>query len=108
MVHGVANHVHDGVANAVHNGLVHLCALTDERQLSTLIQLFAHVADNTVHFLEGIGHGNHPQGHGDILQFIRQLAELTRIFREDIKVQPLQVRRRSHHGLCNDDLSNNS
>ena len=107
MVHGVADHVHNGVANAVYNGFVYLRVLADKRQLSTLIKLFTHITDNSVHLLEGIGHGNHPQGHGDILQFIRQLAELACVFGENIKVQPLQVGGSSHHGLCNDDLSNN-
>ena len=105
VVHGVADHVHDGVSDGVHDGLVHLGVLAHQGELHLLVQLFAHIPDDAVHLLEGVGHRNHPQGHGHVLQLVRKLAQLPGGLGEGVQMQALQVRRAGDHGLGNDDLA---
>ena len=105
MVHGVADNVHDGVADAVHNGLVNFRLLTHQRELGLLVELFAHIPHDAVHFLEGGGYGNHAQGHGHILKLIRELAQLTGGFGKLIQAKTLQFRGGGDHGFGDDNLA---
>ena len=77
VVHRIADNVHDRVADVVNDRLVKLCIFPDQGQTHVFVQSFSHVPDDPVHLLEDAGDRNHPQGHGDILQIIRQLAELS-------------------------------
>ena len=78
--------MHDGIADAVHDGFVHLGFFTDQRQVGLLAQLLAHVPDDAVHLLERAGYRDHPQRHGDVLQFVGKLAQLPRGFCKGIQL----------------------
>ena len=106
VVHGVANDMHEGIANAVHDGLVDLRVLADQRQSGAFVQFLAHIADDPLHLLEGRQHRHHPQGHGNILQLVSQLAQLAGGLGKVVQLQILQVRRRRDHRLRDDDLAN--
>ena len=77
VIHTVADKMHDRILNAVHDVLIHLGVLSDDRKAHVLIQALLHIAHDAVHLLEHAGDGNHPERHGDILQIISQLAQLT-------------------------------
>ena len=97
--------MHDGVADAVYNGLIHFGVLADKGELCPFVQLFAHIPDDSVHFLEGSGHRHHAQGHGNVLQFIGKLAQLPGGLCKAVQRQALQIGRSGDHGLGNDDFS---
>ena len=99
--------MHDGVADAVHNGLVNFRLLAHQCELGLLVELFAHISYNTVHLLESAGNRHHPQRHGNILQFIGELAQLSCGFQEAVELQVMKLRGRNYHGLSNDDFSHN-
>ena len=70
VVHRVADNVHQRVADAVHDGLIHFCIGAHKLQRCRAVQLLSHVADNTLHLLEGRGNWHHAQRHRNILQIV--------------------------------------
>ena len=49
-------------------------------------ELLLHIADDTIHFLEYTGNGDHSKTHGDVLQIIGKLSKLSCGFHEVIQV----------------------
>ena len=110
VIHAVAYNMHNRILDAVYDCLVHLGILTDDGQAHVLIKTLFHIPYDTVHLLEYAGNRHHPQRHGDILQIVRKLAQLTGRFHEIVQVIPgkqLKLRGGGYHRLCNHDFSHN-
>ncbi len=105
VIHGIAHDVHDRVADAVHDGLVDLGRLAHQLEHRLTVELLAHIAHDTLHFLEGRRDRHHAQRHRNVLERVGQRAQLPRRRCKVIQLEPLQVRRRGHHRLGDDDLA---
>ena len=91
VVHAVTDKVHERILEAVHDGFVHLGVLALHYEFNVLVELFLHVADDTVHLLEYACQRYHSDGHYGILEFACELLELTRSLIEAFKLQTLEV-----------------
>ena len=91
VVHRVADDVHNRVADAVQYAFVNFGFFADDIQRNIFAQLLAHIAHDTVHFIEHARNGEHADAHSDILQFICQLAQLPCGFCEIVQLDALQI-----------------
>ena len=105
MIHAVSYKVHKRILQAVHNGLVNLGVLALDNEINLFAQLFPHIADNSVHFLEHTGKRYHSYGHNRILKLTGELSQLSCRLVEAFQLQTVQIRVGYDHGFGGDDLS---
>ena len=99
--------MHDRVVDVVHDRLVDLGILANQHKLGVFIQTLAHIAHDAAHFLEHARNRNHPDGHNDLLQLVRQLAQLARSLGVAVihpAVIGLHGMRGRYHRFRNDNL----
>jgi YD repeat-containing protein len=53
MIYCISNKMHQGIRNSLNDIFIYLCLFTHDFKQNILIELFAHIADNAVHFLKG-------------------------------------------------------
>lgn len=72
---------------------------------SAFLPSFTHVADYSVHFVEGAEQRNHADRHNNVLQLICKLSKLTDGFCEIVKTKADDVGVSCNHGFGSDDLT---
>ena len=108
MIHTVSDDVHQGILQTVYNGFVYFRILADNSKLYVFSELLLHIADDTIHFLEYAGNGDHSKTHGDVLQIIGKLSKLSCGFHEVIQTflrKHTKNRRGSNHRFCDYNFS---
>ena len=97
--------MHERVNDGVVDGLVNLGVAALGNKLCLLAELFAHVAYDAVHLVEGALQRHHSDGHDDILKLVGELAKLAYGFCEVVQPQPLKVGVAGDHRLSRNDLT---